>query len=59
MKTLLFASDVLRHRRRQLHEEVVRVLAVDQPVAAVGSLAAGQQQRVTALAHQRVGLTIA
>ena len=47
--------DVLRDRARQLHEEVVRVLAVDQPVDAVGGLAAGEQQRIAALAHQRVG----
>ena len=47
--------DVLRDRRRQLHEQIVRVLAVDQPVGAVGGLAAGEQQRIAALAHQRVG----
>ena len=48
-------ADCLRRRRRKLHEQVVRMLAIDQPIGAVRSLAAGKKQRVAARAHQRVG----
>ena len=36
-------------------KQVVRVLAVDQGLAAVGGLAGLQQQRIAVLAHQRIG----
>ena len=48
-------SDVLRHRCRQLHEEVVRMLPVDQPVESIGSFTAREKKRIAARPHQRVG----
>ena len=40
---------------RQFHEEIVRVLAIDQRRQSVGRLAAGEEQRIAARAHQRIG----
>ena len=42
-------------RRRQFHEQVVRMLPVDQVGHTVGGFAGGQQQRIAALAHERIG----
>ena len=42
LRLVTLAADVLRDRRGQLHEDIVRVLAVDQPVAPVRGLAAGR-----------------
>ena len=41
-------ADVLRRRSGQLHEEIVRMLAIDQMVHAVRRFAARQQQRIAA-----------
>ena len=41
-------------RRRELHEEVVRMLAIDQRRRAVGRLAGLSEQRIAALAHRRI-----
>jgi hypothetical protein len=38
----------------ELHEEIMRMLAVDQRRTAVGGLAAAEQQRIAALAHERI-----
>ena len=48
-------SKVLRNRARQLHDEVVRMLAVDQAVAAVGGFTARKEQRIAVWTHQGVG----
>jgi len=40
---------------RELHEEIVRVLAVDQSRDAVRRLAGGEKKRIAAAAHERVG----
>ncbi len=40
--------------RRHLHHQIVRMLAVDQGRLAVGGLAACQQQRIAAVAHERL-----
>ncbi len=48
-------AQAVRDRRRHLAEQVVRVLAVDQLVNAVGGLAAGEQQRIALRSHHRIG----
>ena len=40
--------------RRQLHEEIVRMLAVDQRLNAVGAFARRHQQRIPIRAHERI-----
>ncbi len=47
--------DVLGQGCRQFHEEVMRMLPINEVLDAVGRLAARQQKRISPLAHQRIG----
>ena len=46
--------DLVGIGRGQFHEQIVRMLTIDQRRAAVGGFAASEQQRISVRAHQRV-----
>jgi len=47
--------EAMRIRRSQFHEQIVRVLAVDERRHAVSRFTARQQKRIAAFSHKRIG----
>ena len=48
-------AEVVAVGERRFHQKIVRVLAIDQGGNAVGRLSRLEQQRIAALAHERIG----